>query len=645
MNKPLGSVAITRSPQVNEPVRANSRQGFDPFDRVPPLCRDGSITPDIGRSACFNVWPSQHRMLCLTFGLLTIGLAIGCVNKEKRPPGAALSLPAQTAVAPSTNHPEPNRDPRNAFETRTKSASFSNVRLAQECAPVDLTKLYRYVEGTDACMVEMSANEVDTKLNDAFATNVLRKEERPRSIDTIVSAMALSGLLQSSYLVGEGSQIPAQSVPRTANRDLRYLVNWADSANSPMLFLSGAPGGNSSFLQLIGWDNKNLVFNFYEYRPQIGTHEPKAWSWAGETTLAATSSNQNVGCFDCHHNGVPIMKELSRPWNNWQSELAQVSPSNVPEAVAAEKLFQQRSGAERLEPLIRSAYQIYYRLWLRANYQTQNGGTVRLTNTDRMLRRLTTNTTVNFAASQVQSRGHATSPPNANLSGIPDSLFLWDTMLRTSSVGLDYQIPALQFERKDYEAYLIDHAFQLVPDDRSYSVPGSTWFSFFVPVPADEDQFLLLQLLSAKVFTEKFVAAVLLVDFPNPVFSNTRTSLQQYGDQIKIGTLSGSKSSVVEDFVTLVRAGAQGQPKCTTDFLACSPEQQFLATWNLPEASWRVDSSKRVRDYLDRVVANYSLDDVMRLAQRRRDAFTQAPAIANLNEFSLLLPQNDLKED
>ena len=103
----------------------------------------------------------------------------------------------------------------------------------------------------------------------------------------------------------------------------------------------------------------------------------------------------------------------------------------VPLAVAQEKFFGNLNGAEVLEKAIRSGFLTYYRGWLGSRYQSQ-GNTVQLTDVDLMLRRLTTNTTVNFMSSGIQSNGNNTSPPQADISGIPNDFLLWDSALRTA---------------------------------------------------------------------------------------------------------------------------------------------------------------------------------------------------------------------
>jgi hypothetical protein len=345
------------------------------------------------------------------------------------------------------------------------------------------------------------------------------------------------------------------------------------------------------------------------------------------------------------------MKELPRPWNNWHSELVSISPLVVPVNVANEQFFQQRKSAALLEDLIKGGFQNYYTNWLRARFE-RDGSEIRLTDVDQMLRRLTTNTTVNFRSTQIPSDGTKTSPPNRDIDGIPNDFFLWDSILNTL-LGVDYTIPLVQFQRADYDSYLSQHKFRLVQQFGSgpivYEQQGSTYFAFFVPVPALEDQYVLTQLRSAQILPDKFIASVLMVDFQNPVFSAKRATLDNYAAEIKTGTINNGVSSVPADFAAKVESAAAGQAPCDPDHLdQCTAEQQFLFYWKLPDDQWKNEMGKRIQEYLDQIKnlpADKQLDELLRLSVKRRDQFTQWPLIMNLDEFSLLLPSSDISED
>ncbi|HLP90410.1 MAG TPA: hypothetical protein VK184_17720 [Nostocaceae cyanobacterium] len=541
----------------------------------------------------------------------------------------------------------------------TSSTNVSTTQNNSLCQPVIPGKIYRFIQGIDDCVQPMTEQEISQKLNDPFATSILRQNQFPDSVDALVNAINNSGLgfEQKSYMVGEGSQIPLNVADRDKSRNLRYAVTWGSTPTKGDILLSAAaPGSESRFIQVISWDSQAKKYNFYEFRKQKGQKQEltKVWSWAGDTPLAQNPQTMGHGCFDCHHNGVIIMKELKRPWNNWHSQLATISQLVVPLAVTQEKLFQQLSGAENLETTINSGFQTYYRSWLQNNYLNQ-GGTVQLSNVNEMLRHLTTNTTVNLLSTQTQSKGENTSPPNANITGIPNDFFLWDSALRTA-LKLDYQIPAITFNRPEYDNYLKQHQFKLVQSDVTkpdlsplYEQDGSTYFAFFVPVPAAEDLYFLTQLLSAKIITDKFATALLMVDFRNPVFSDQRSSLQKYAQTITSGTINLGVSSVPNDFAEKVRAVAASQPTCDTNNIdKCTAEQQFLYTWDLPDNQWQSSAVNRIEDYLQSISQMSSaeqLDQLMRLSVQRRNQFKTVLPFSNLNEFSLLLPQTDLSRN
>ncbi|NEO61950.1 MAG: hypothetical protein F6J98_16515 [Moorea sp. SIO4G2] len=533
---------------------------------------------------------------------------------------------------------------------------FSAVSVPN-CTAVIPDQIYRFVEGIDSCLQPMTDDEIEQMLKDPFATGILSKGTFPENVDALAAAIADSqlNLESANYFLGEGSQIPTTIASREEPRNLRYVLTWGTSRTSNAdILVSTAAGGNSSFLQVIAWDAQAKKYNFYELREQVGEQpgtSTKVWTWAGDSGMARAKPTMGVGCFDCHHNGVVIMKELARPWNNWHSERGGISPLVVPLRVTQETFFQNLQGAEVLEQVIRSGFINYHNNWLRDRYKRQ-AGVINLSDVNQMLRHLTTNTTINLASTNIESNGANTSPANRPVNGIPNDFFVWDSALKTS-LGLNYNIPLITFERQEYDNYLNTHHFQLVqsdftkPDDSPlYEQDGSTYFSFFVPVPAAEDLYMLTRMRSAKILTDKFIAAVLMVDFKNPVFSEKRSSLQQYAEQVTTGTIINGISSVPNDFAEKVRVAAANQPPCDpTNLDQCTAEQEFLQTWELPDNQWKSFVQEQIQAYLDELNTlspREQLAQLMESSVKHREQFQSWPTISNLNEFSLLLPQSDL---
>lgn len=531
------------------------------------------------------------------------------------------------------------------------------MRAASPCPAVQAGQLYRFIAGVDSCLTPMSSDSI-AELNDPWAEKVLRKNAGgkgiwPSSVANILDAVQTSEptYIRRSYMLGEGSQIPPSVTPTSSNRDVRYIVTWEGSSTSastnPVIFLSarpaGTPGGTPpSFLQVISFDSSKQLFNYYQYVGNADVNAPasdstQTWAWAGDSSQAHDPRTATQGCFQCHLNGGLNMKERNVPWNNWNSSSAAILPSNLPAEVQQDPLFQKVGIASQFQSVFEGQMFTLTRNWIGSNVRN---GTVN--NVPALLRRLTQNTTINFDSSQVQSAG------NAPITGLPNDLFLFDSALR-DVLKLNYSLPGVTLERSTYLGFLQDYRVQLEnkkPPPPSYTQPGDTFFAAFVPVPAYEDTMAIKQLLQQKVVSPHFATAVLMVDFPNPVFSRTRASLQQYAAQLSSGTADAV--DIPSQFAALVTRVAVSQPPCdTTAVTGCTAEQQFLFYWN--HQDWQTAAQEQLSQYLNalkqRMATPAGQNDVMRLIISRGVQFQSYWPICNLAEFSLLLPQTNLDLD
>lgn len=542
----------------------------------------------------------------------------------------------------------PLRDPhRTGIWTQGRIRQLSTTA---DCPAVQAGQLYRFIAGADSCLTPMSSDNI-AKLNDPWAVNVLRKNAGgqglwPSSVTDIVDAVQKSspGYIQASYMVGEGSQIPASVTPVSSNRNLRYLVTWEDSSG-PVIFLSarvpGTQGGTPpAFLQVISFDPVKQLFNYYQYVGNADVNAPasdgtQTWTWAGDSNWAYAPQTATQGCFQCHLNGGLNMKERTAPWNNWNSSAATILPNNLPSEVRQDPLYRNGKSAAQFETVFESQMFNLTSNWIKANVRNKN-----VSNIPALLRRLTQNTTINFASSQVQNLG------NSPINGLPNDLFLFHSVLR-DVLELNYTLPNVSLERSTYNAFLKNNQVQLVNTDRDpdYSQPGATFFSAFVPVPAYEDVKAIEQLLDQGVISQKFATAVLMVDFPNPVFSPTRASLQQYAAQLSSG--KANSEDIPSRFANLVTRAAASQPPCDPAAVTqCTAEQQFLFYWRDPQ--WKQTAEKQITQYLAAVQQQTATpagqNDVMKLIISRGVQFQNYWPICSLDEFSLLLPKTSLDQ-
>jgi hypothetical protein len=590
-----------------------------------------------GLSSRRSVW-SSSRLVLPVCGLIASGLLIASGADEK-----------------SSGNEYGRRSGAHARQVRGAGVRPQDV-VASSCPPVVAGQIYRFIDGIDRCMNPMAAGDLATELNDPWGALVLRKNAGgagpwPASVADIVSAMGSVStsqqLQQFSYLVGEGTQIPTTTAPRTGNRDLRYVITWGQSITTPSVLLSAAPAGVSPgqpapFLQIIAFDATKQKFNYYQYISNSSvtndTGTTKSWSWAGDTSFARAPQTVGQGCFRCHLNGGLNMKELTAPWNNWQSPQASVNPAVVPPDVAMDPLFLNLSGADKFQQAFQGAQ---FNLSVRFVRSLIQGNQV--SNPPELLRRLIETTTVNFASSQVQSHS------SADVTALPNDFFLNDSVLR-NVLNLNYSLPPLALARGSYQSFVAAQQFRLVnraaangPPD--YSQPGPTFFAFFVPVPAYEDSIAIQQLVRQKVVSVKFAAVILMVDFPNPIFSPARSSLGKYAAQIARANLTPDPTDAETQFVSLVTQAAAGQPACNSATItSCTPEQQFLFYWN--QANWQAACQQQINAYLaavgSRITKPAGVDDYMTLSVARANQFSTAPLVSHLHEFDLLLPCTQL---
>lgn len=520
---------------------------------------------------------------------------------------------------------------------------------APSCPDIAPLLLYRFVDGVDSCMQAMSAAEI-AALTDPFAVNVLAKGQGkaaawPNTVEAIVALVAAIpnfAANQRSYLLGEGGQITTAVAPRDAERNLRYVVSWGSNA-TPTVFLSAAPTGThpgqpAGFLQVIGYDAQHNRFNYYEYIANPG-QATRSWAFAGNSDNARVAQTAGRGCMQCHINGALNMKELTTPWNNWNSPAATISAGNIPQAVADDPLYVQATGADRFQTSFQSL-QTRYSQGL-VSLSIRNGV---ISNVPDLLRRLITTTTVNFVAT-----------PRAvtDTVQVPSDFFLNQSAFGTSQINLAFAAPpSFTLTTTRYTAFLSGNGFALQQLDANnqvlYQQPGGNFFALFTPGPAFEDVAVLQQLVNLKVIDANFAAAVLLVDFPNPVFSATRSSLMKYAQQIstaKTLTTGDNAQGVPAQFIALVKAAAATQPACdTTALLACTAEQQFL--YYAGQSDWKTRATGQVNPYFAAVAQRLGTDagtrDYLTLWASRQAQFAAAPGVGNLDEFSLLLPCNTL---
>jgi hypothetical protein len=199
-------------------------------------------------------------------------------------------------------------------------------------------------------------------------------------------------------------------------------------------------------------------------------------------------------------------------------------------------------------------------------------------------------------------------------------------------LGLSPNISVPQVKAEIYQEMLTRYEVRV--SDGAFVFPGDTHFVFVVPEPAFEDLVVLQGLLQLGVLSPKFAAALLMVDFSNPVFSSRRAALMRF---VPSSTLVQS-ADFSQTFVSAVRQSANAST-------AASPENEFLANWSLGENVWQKEFERRIEEYLAALSSRFATSDefssLFELAESRRREFRRRP----LAEFRLTTPMTNIPEE
>ena len=486
-------------------------------------------------------------------------------------------------------------------------------------------QLNRFVEGIDSDETPMPADQAAAELNDPWGALVLGKGVFPNTIEDALKAIDGLGQCTSSqdkdsnFFVSESGRIPANVVPGPG-REFRMVICRTVPNTSSVIFMSTPAGDRSGFIELMSWDESKKAFNFYR-RPRR-----PSWDWKGDTNAAFATGSAGNGCFACHVHGVPLIKELHRPWNNWQSEVSTIPPEVIPDQTIRDgPLFTRRSDFNQLERFISD--------WMRIGVTAHVAATVKdgtLSAASDLLRPLFETTTVNLDSSQSESVSFKNLPID-----LPFSFFLNNDLLGNV---LDIDLSGLgtspTVARNLYQAALTKFDFHLADDTTGFSRPGDTFFAVFVPVAAFADTQTVDQLIKQHIVTWHFATSVAMVDFPNPVFSTLRSSLLKY---VPASAPTGGEG-FCQAIADKILAAAATLP-------ADSAERRFADYWNLSDDDLRARAATDLANYFaavrQQLMKQAGFDDYIRLAQSRRNRFSQSDL--DESELKLLLPKTNLK--
>jgi hypothetical protein len=484
-------------------------------------------------------------------------------------------------------------------------------------APLAAGRTYRFVLGRDASPSEIEPSALP---DDAFAAFVLKRDRRPQSLTALLADLDADRPYARSFVVGDGSQIAWTAETKAVERALRLLIVRGASAGTFDLMVSAppAPDSTTDFLQVIAWDERSGAHQFYDRRDS-------AWIWAGSSWDALAPESRGKGPFDSHVNGGLNMKELKAPWLHWHSQSARIEDDVLApdDPLRAHPIWRERAPANELEIQI-------VRPWIerwtatRLERRTEGG---RLHRVGELFRQVVDTTTVNIVSSPQES---AVVDAGAGLFLPLSFLIDRDALIDTLELAPDIAPPVV--DGAVYAKTMADFGVHLA--DRTARFPGDTHFAFAVPERAFEDLTVVREMIAREILSPRLAAALLMVDFANPIFSDRRARLARYAPEFAI---AGDAVGLEAALVRAIRTG--GTP------LAGSPEAELLDNLALSESAWRREYERRIEALFTALAPRWQdpagFAEIFRLAESRRRKFRGR----KLSEFALTLARSTASDD
>lgn len=481
--------------------------------------------------------------------------------------------------------------------------------------------LMRFVVGEDSAPRVMDPDQIRSELGDPFATLLLLNGQFPRSgaeVFAELSAATTDGdplRSQTSFLLGEGGQVSGDDIQST-NRGLRFLVSTGGEEGPDVVVSASHP--SVGLVELMAWDRSKGGFNYYRTLGDEGQ-----WVWAGNSRHALSAPTKGKGPFESHPSGNVLMKELRFPWVNWHSFAANIFEDAFPngDERRTHPWFVNRRGADICEETVAKPS---IRRWTKVRLDSAFGTDGKIEDPARIMEQVLTSPTVNLITSKTESA--AASARGAV--DLPQTFFI-DSEAFTEVLGLDPP-PPFAVSPGLYSSNLGRFEFVLT-DGGGFRRAGDTHFAFVVPERAFEDNELLRQVIDRKLLIPRLAAALLTVDFPNPVFSAKRASLMQHVPDT--ATVTGEGSTFSEQMATNIVNAAPGTPEG-------SAEKAFAELWSAGEG-WPAAFNERLQSYyasvLERLQTQEGYDDCVRLAESRRNRVRGMPIF----ESRLLFPETN----
>ena len=558
---------------------------------------------------------------------------------------------------------------------RIHATLFALVLLA--ATPSAAGQLLFQLNDTDA-VVPLS-QELHAQLSDPFFNLVVKDHSDVRDLDQIEDLIQPDPNKRQLFVVSEMIAHPGRNQGRravlsfTGQRpggevlDANVMLSVVFNSEAFPERASNDPRHDLPFIEAWGWDNHRGRYNYYKL-----DGNPMTWKFRGSSDGAdlKSPSDRAGSCMACHINGAPIMKELLRPWNHWQSLDQQLQYldrlSANPWPVTSDSRFGSLQGAEKLEVMIIASVRNFTTRRINSalkrndadgNITVDENGKQTIIEARRLLQQLFETTEYNIISARNETNRHPIpmqtgGQPAADVP-IPDSFFLNANLISGGGVsgfkGLELMVNG--FAQSVNAVVTPDEYVELVRNTTVADIPGDAVFAWLVPEPSQIDNQTVDQLMTRGILPAPYVAAVLAIDLENPILSEERGALFRFvPDQFSFEPLGNPAQRFELDrfrnheLTTATIAALEAASPASG-----SLEARFLERLKDPDPISRLSEDiaayrERLRERLDPADPSTRAAELARLygiAQAQRQAVIQDPVLGALDETGgrLLFPR------
>ncbi len=375
-----------------------------------------------------------------------------------------------------------------------------------------------------ACKVAFPKHAPTAELNDPFFHILKLSPQCPTNIHDLTQRVETLGLtITPAMVANRGFHNPSQgsfsffeeitgALPNlpTIEKGQFFLGHFTSPSSSRSISLDQANGNNKLLVELLAWDFKKQVFNFYEL---IGGAPNPRWFYRGDS-IDIWSDNQNLfrarkpseplfgqrlRCSACHTSGGPIMKELISPHNDWWRKERPLWLANLkPDADVRRRIALLEDASEFASSVLKGI-----RLLQTSNAKRKVLG---MRSLQEVLRPLFCEQEINLVS--------ASEP----LTTSGTTLTLPSRIFQNPIFGEQ----TLDFKKSTYTTLL--KLFNMRFPETKLMDADHPWLA---PVKGEADQVALIDLVRIGLIDEEFASDVLAVDMRTPLFSKARCALLQ----------------------------------------------------------------------------------------------------------------------